>query len=253
MPQRFLKNNLPLLLIVFVIALVSWKKEQAAEPKIQSLDTIPKEKKIQSFDEALQELDKGQAEMEKALKNLKVPPPPTPPAPPTIDLEKMKADIEKSIKEIDVEKIKADVQRSIKQVDVAKIKADVEASIAKIDWDKMKAELEKVKNIELPKVEAQLKELKPQIEKSMQEARKGIEKARKELEGYKSFVDNLDKDGLIHKNEQYTIQYKNGVLIINGKTAPTQVYNKYKAFLEEHQNFILKKDKDGLNINKDEE
>ena len=180
-----------------------------------------REKKARNFDDVLVELDRSSDQLEKELKK------PLPPIPP-----------------IDAEKIRAEVAQALKEVDAAKLQTELQASISKIDFDKIKTEIAKIKDIELPKIEAQMKEIRPQIEKSLQEAKVSIEKAKIEVKEYKAFEEGLQKDGLIDK-ENYTIEHKDGTLIINGKTQSAEVYNKYDSFLQKHDHFKLRKnDKD---------
>ena len=80
-----------------------------------------------------------------------------------------------------------------------------------------------------------------------------IEKAKAEMKEYKGFVDGLEKDGLINKKEGYTIQHRNGELIINGKKQPADVYNKYRTFLKKHEKFTIKKSDDDFNIYNDDD
>ena len=86
----------------------------------------------------------------------------------------------------------------------------------------------------------------------MEKAKVDIEKAKVEMREYKSFVDGLEKDGLINKRDGYSIEHKNGELIINGKKQPADVYNKYRSFLEKHKKFNIKKTDDNFNINNDD-
>ncbi len=115
----------------------------------------------------------------------------------------------------------------------------------------MRKELDQLKKTEFAQIENELKKMKPEIEKSMKEAKKSIEKAKVELKQYKGFVDGLEKDGLINKNDPYTIEHKDGTLKINGKTQPTSVYDKYKSFLEKHKAFSLKKDAEDFDLDVD--
>lgn len=85
----------------------------------------------------------------------------------------------------------------------------------------------------------------------MAEARVSMDAAKKELTAYKTFIDGLDRDGLIKKSEPYTIEFKEGALTINGKKQPASVVEKYKSFLNDHQEFTIKKEKDQFNIDKD--
>jgi hypothetical protein len=97
-----------------------------------------------------------------------------------------------------------------------------------------------------------MKKLGPQIEKEMEKAKVEIEKAKIEIKEYKSFVDGLEKDGLINKKEGYTIKHKNGELTINGKKQSPEVYSKYRNFLEKHKSFNITKSDDDFNIDNDD-
>ena len=243
-------------LVSFV--LISWgqqqkKDRQGHEQQVQ--DTIPqkKEKKIRDLDEALTELERVDINehIEKAMKEVSA-------ALKQLDAEKMRFDIEKSMKDVELNKIMLEVEKAMKEVDKAKIEQEVKESIAKIDFDKMKAELEKVKEIDLAKVDAEvakaMKELEkagPQIEKELKKAKVEIEKAKVELKEYKSFVDGLANDGLVDKKQGYTIQHKDGKLIINGKEASAVTYNKYRSFLEKHKKFRIEKDLDDFDLDTD--
>ena len=78
-----------------------------------------------------------------------------------------------------------------------------------------------------------------------------IEKAKVEMKEYKSFVDGLEKDGLINKKENYSIKYNDGKLIINDKEPTADTYKKYRSFLDKHKKFNIEKDNDDFNINMD--
>jgi hypothetical protein len=117
--------------------------------------------------------------------------------------------------------------------------------------DKIKVELDKVKDIDFKEVEENLKKMKPEIEKSMQQAKESIEKAKKEMLEYKNFIDGMDKDGLIDKDKNYTIEYKHGELTINGKKQPSDLVKKYNDFLKDKKDFTIKKDNDNFNIHND--
>jgi hypothetical protein len=237
------------LVALLIFSVTAWNQSAPAQPTQK--DTIPKtrEKKIRDLDEALLELDKAQLELNK--KDWE-----------KIDLEikqslkdfnpdKIKAEVDKAMKNMDFDKIKVDIEMAMKEVDAVKIKMDIESSLARIDMEKIKLELEKVKDIDFSKMEVELKNIKPELEKSLAEAKVSIEKAKTELKEFKTFVDGLEKDGLINKKEPYKIEHNNGVLKINDKTQSGDVYNKYRAFLEKHKNFTLKKDTDDFDLDID--
>jgi len=207
------------------------------EKAMKELDMAKMQADIQK---SMKEVDmvKMKSDMEKAMKEL--------------DAAKMQGDLEKTMKEVDMEKIKAQMEKALKEVDAAKMQAELQASLSKIDMEKMKTDIEKsMKDIDMKQIEEELKNLKPELEKSMAGARESVEQAKKELTAYKGFIDGLDRDGLIKKNEPYTIEYKNNELTINGKKQPASVVEKYKSFLNDHKDFTIKKDKENFNIDKD--
>ncbi|MBD0332836.1 MAG: hypothetical protein ICV66_09280 [Chitinophagaceae bacterium] len=236
-----MKQHLPkfitVVLIVFLLifSLTAWNQTNSTQRP--GSDTIPT-KKIKDIDDAVRELEKAtmeinktdwdkiQREVNEAMKK--------------IDMAKMKLEVEKQLKEVDVQKIRADVEKAMKEmevkmkeIDVNKIKAEVDASLAKVDMEKMRQEIEKIKQIDLTKIKAD------------------VEKAKKQINEYKNFLDDLEKDGLIERKSEYTVEHKNGELIINGKKQSADVYNKYRSFLEKHKEFKIKKTDDNFNLDID--
>jgi len=100
------------------------------------------------------------------------------------------------------------------------------------------------------RVETLLAERK-RLEKELAEARVEIEKAKTEIKEYKVFVDGLDKEGLINKKGNYSLEHKNGELLINGKKAAAQVTEKYRSFLDKHPKFKLEKTDDEVDMDVD--
>jgi HSP20 family molecular chaperone IbpA len=288
MKRKFWLRQLPLaLLIGFVVTIAS---AQNGSPRTQSpgKDTVPSpNKKVKDIDEALDQLEMSRGELDKtlreldfqsiekqireSLKNLQ------------IDSEKMKAEMDAALKNLDAAKIQLDATRALKdadfdkllkelsrelkgadmerarsemdkalkQLDMEKLHAQIEASIAGIDKEKLRAEMEKIKSVEMEQLHTEMEKLRPELERSMQEAHKSMEKARTELTAYKNFINGLERDGLIDKNKNYTIEYKNGVLTINGKKQPASVVSKYGTFLKDRKDFTLKKDENDFQINND--
>ena len=105
---------------------------------------------------------------------------------------------------------------------------------------------------ELKKLDIELKKIKPGIEINLDKVRVEIDKAKTTLKEYKRFLDGLEKDGLINKNDDYTIKHKNGELIINGKTQSADVYNKYRDFLEKHKSLRIEKSADNFSVDNDD-
>src|SRR6266481_5819198 len=130
-PKTFTAGRLlfALMILGVTLALVSWDFKQSSGHYRQSAnDTIPKtkktdgEKKILDLDDVLDELNA--AEMK-------------------VDMEKAQREIAEAMKEFDGDKIQQEVQ----------------ASMQKIDWDKMKAEFDKAKQIDMSKMEAEMKKV----------------------------------------------------------------------------------------------
>ena len=260
---------LPLLAIALIVGLASWDQQPTGagiDKQKSPTDTLPKkkkavtEKKIRDLDDVIEEMEaidmqkemeKVQVELSKTLKEL--------------DGEKLKLDIEMAMKEIDFSKMKADIDKALKELDTDKMQKEIQESIAKIDWSKLKKDLEEAKNIDFSKIQEEmkqaqeeLKKIKPEIEKElanvkveMGKAKVELEKAKAEMKEYKEFVDGLDKEGLINKKENYTIRHEDGELTINGKKASTEVYSRYRSFLEKHTKFRIEKSDDDFNIDND--
>jgi hypothetical protein len=286
MKRNFWLKQLPIALSVsaLVITAAAWQG-QPGKTTHTTTDTIPdKNKKIKDIDEALDQIEKSQKDLERtmqnkdwdkemkdaldkvhfdadkmklqideAMKNIntKKIQEEINKAMKDVDFEKMKTELKENMDKIDMQQMKDEIAKAMKQIDAEKIKADINTSIAKIDMDKIKIELDKVKDIDFKGIEDNLKKMKPEIEKSMQNAKESIEKAKAEMLAYKNFIDGLDKDGLIDKNKSYTIEYKNGVLSINGKKQSADVVKKYNSFLKDRKDFTIKKDDDGFDIDND--
>ena len=286
MNKNFWLKQLPIALIVsaLVITAAAWQG-QPRKTTHTITDTIPdKNKKVKNIDDALEQLEKSKTEMERSLQDkdwdkemkealdkvhfdaekmkqqideavksidAKKMQEEITKAMKEVDFEKMKTELKENMDKVDLQQMKDEIAKAMKQIDAEKLKADINASIAKIDMDKMKMELDKVKDIDFKGIEENIKKMKPELEKSMKDAKESIEKAKKELLEYKSFIDGLDKDGLIDKDKNYTIQYKNGELTIDGQKQPDDVVKKYSGFLKGRKDFTIKKDEGNFNINND--
>lgn len=243
----FKKALLLCTVILLGLTLTSWQGGVTYAIKAIQ-DTVPtkSEKKSVDLDEALNNIDHAQADLEKSVKD--------------IDWKKMNADLKETMKNLDVElkNMNVELKKSMQQIDVEKMKQDIDASVAKIDWYEMKHNIDAAKAMDMDKVKAEVEKAKaeiekqkPEIEKSLQNARREVEKAKENLKAYKTFVDGLERDGLINKKESYKIEHKEGRLIINGKEQPASVYNKYRTFLEKNKTFTIEKNLDDFNIKND--
>lgn len=255
MKRKFFLAVTIMMAVALTGASLAWQTHPNTQTPKTIKDTIPqKQKKIVNVDDALEELERASAEVEKAERE--------------IDMEKMKAEVKQameqaqkemakaqaelkqSMKEFDGEKLKMELQKELQKIDAAKIKAEVEASLAQVDFKKMQKELEKFQEVDLAKMRKELEEMQPRIERSMKEAREGIQKAKAEMLAYKDFINELHDQRLINKNEPYKVEWQKGVLTINGKQQSEETARKF-SFLKERKDFILMKDADGFSIDVD--
>lgn len=251
-----------LILMAASISLVSWKRQQT-DGKYQQAqftnDTIPKkkdkdrERKVRDLDEAIAELENVDIKlhMEEAMKEVAI-------AMKQLDADKIKMEVDKAMKEVDFAQVKKEIEKAMKEVDMNKIKAEIDASMAKINWEEIQAEVEKAKKvdyneikIQMEKAKEEMKNIQPKLEKELQNAQVEMEKAKATMKEYKTFVDGLDKDGLIDKKAGYSLEHKNGKLLINDKEASKEVYQQYRSFLDKHPKFNIEKDNDDFNIDMD--
>lgn len=258
------------------LALVSWQDKQTPAGQTNTrtaTDTVPQKKQVnrhpRDLDEAIEELDnvdlsreisnamlemknamkevdmvKVQQQVDKAMKQ--------------VDMTKIQAEVAQAMKEVDMTKIQAEIAEAMKSVDGDKLKKEIETAMASIDWNEIKAQVEKVKEINLDKLDIDMKnvqeellKIEPEVKKSLESAKVEIEKAKAEMKDYKTLVDGLDNDGLLNKKETYTLKHEDGKLFVNGKEAPASIYQKYRTILEKHPSFTLKKDTDSFSIDKD--
>lgn len=236
-------------------------------------DTVPGQKSQQrDFDKQLEEMDKGEEQLRKFNEG---------------EFNKMVENIEKSIKEIDVQKMMAkvdmdkimqDAERSMQSIDLSKMEkeldnerlTDAERKSMKEDIEKarqeMKKAMEEMKNIKRPdseELKKQMEKIKLDMEKTRKELmdEKGkirqelknaagqIQEARKEIKGYQEMVYSMEDQGLLSTKNDYTIEYKNNSIKVNGKELNEEQNARYRKYFDKPTT-IIKEDGD-INIQKD--
>ncbi len=224
-------------------------------------DTTPdkprKREKVKNIEEAIEEVERARVELSRTIE---------------VDMARMQKDLEIGLRDIDAQKIKMEIEKSLKSIDMEKIQKELKENMEKMEWsdraefkeemkrvekemEKARAELEKVKEIdfknmekELAKVRVELKDIKPQIEAELKKAEKELDKAKESLKETKSFLDDLDKAGLIDKDKDYTIEHKKGELFINGQKQSEATYKKFENYLNNHKEFKIKKEADEFDM-----
>ncbi|HTE10710.1 MAG TPA: hypothetical protein VK645_07065 [Chitinophagaceae bacterium] len=252
------------------------KKENAKEDKTvingdldKAIDEVNRAK--ENLEKQLQNKDweKMHRDMEQSLEKL--------------NAEKIEEQIAKAMKQIDMQKIQLQAQAALKQIDWQKMQAEIEKAQDEIknkDMVKMQKEIQQameetkkamaeMKPVDMEKIQHQLEQakenmkinesrikeeienarsnirqnLKKDFRKELEKAREGIDRAAMELQNYKEMLTEMDKDGLLNAREPYSIEYKKGELIINGKKQPDTITNKYKHYFKK-ENVKIKKGKE---------
>ncbi|MBL0232180.1 MAG: hypothetical protein IPQ08_00780 [Chitinophagaceae bacterium] len=263
--------NVLTIIVAFVcmLGLVSWGQGFAAgRPDGQVSDTTPKnkqisEKKVRDLDDVIEEMDNAdlkvdqekirrqieesmkafngdqfKKQLEDAMRNMETSLKEINGDKIKLQMEEAMKNMEISLKEIDGDKIKRqiessmkDLQQNLREFDSEKIRKEIEESLAQLKSKDLALEMDKMKK--------ELAELSPKIEKEMEKAKGELEKAKTELKEYNEFISSLEKDGLLDRKKGYSVSYKEGELLIDGKKADDKTKNKYSEFLKKHEKFEI--------------
>ncbi len=210
--------------------------------------------KAESLENALKELELAN----KSLQN--------------INLDKINAEVEKAMQEIDVDSMQELINKSLAKVDMNIVKESLALAmkeIEKIDIEelklklsseelaKMKKEIEGAKinvNEQMEKAKLELKEhmekekviIKEQIEKAREEIRSSklnageqmenakieMAKAKVQIAKMKEGLLELEKDGLIKKDEKINIKFTSEGFFINDVKQSNKVEEKYRKYFD---------------------
>ena len=170
------------------------------------------------------------------------------------DFDKIHTEIETSLKEIDSENINAEVAQAmkgaaeeiklaLKDIDGAKISTEIKQAMAAIDWKKIDREMADAKGISAQQIKKQMAEAKlqmaqssVQLKESLKNAKVALKNAMAQLKWQQEGLQQLEKDGLIKKGENGNVEYKNGLLYLNGAAQSQEISNKYKKYFEQKSN-----------------
>ena len=126
--------------------------------------------------------------------------------------------------------IEKEVKDAMKNINMEEIKKNME-ELKKINFDDIKKEMEQAKKqMELNKDHFKMDMDKFKTE--MEKVKVNMEKVKAEMGEVKEMVADLEKDGLLNKNENNTIEFKNKELFINGKKQTPQTTEKYKKYFK---------------------
>jgi hypothetical protein len=136
------------------------------------------------------------------------------------------------MKEIDINKIQMETEKELRNEDWDKLGDELKNSLGEIsvnvNWDDINENLERAKEQISRSRDLIKEEWSRSWKEAMEKSKQATEKAKSELKDLKDFINQLEKDGLLKKNQPYTIELKHGEFIINGKTQPGSVRDKYR-------------------------
>jgi chromosome segregation ATPase len=194
----------------------------------ESLSKVDTKKMKQQLSEALDKFDKAsiQAEFDK------------------VNWDKMRLDLKKQLNEINTD---IDFEKIRKEVDKAGKDAMRDLERAKKEGKlEMKANMEKMK-ADMKRQQSQLSDEKGKIRIEMNKAHEQLETAREELKEYKAMTQEMEKDGLIKQDGDYTIDYRDGRLFINGEKQSDKITEKFKKYFNKSE-VKVRKQGEKLNI-----
>ena len=242
---------------------------EKARLEVEKLKDFDWEKMSKELDESLKsiDMDKMKADIEKLTEQ---------------DMVKIEKELKEALKELDFSKIEKEMEKAMKEVkesgltreneielkkemeklrkDLDRSKKQIEEELKSRNWEK---DMEKMKEVDMKQMEKEMENARKEIERAkddidleklnmkdeMDNARIEIDKAKEELKGYQEMIYSMEKAGLLSTKGDYTIQYKDGELLINGKKQSAEVTNKYKKYFK--KDTTIKKEDGDFNIDID--
>ncbi len=166
-----------------------------------------------------------------------------------LDTEKIAREITNAVNQVDIQKINLAVTKAMTEVNASKICEEVKAAMAQIDMSELQKELaaKKINSEELAlqmeKLKMDMKDLHIDIRKEMENASREMEKAKVKLQLMSEGLKALENEGLIKKGDKISIEYKEGIMYINGRAQTKEVSDKYKKYFgEEHSSIHIDND-----------
>ncbi|MDQ6723889.1 MAG: hypothetical protein M3Z01_06455 [Thermoproteota archaeon] len=194
------------------------------------LDTLPKNNSIISEPDWKEMNENIQKSLELTKKSLQ-----------DIDWNKISTEVNRSLKAIDMEKIRNEVAMALKGIDMNSINIEIQKEMKNINMEEMKKDLEQLKKINLDELKKEMERLKKEMELNKDQIKIEMDKAKSELRNVKTEViafkemkSEMEKDGLLNKDEHNSIEYKNNDLLINGKKQLPDVTEKYRKYFNKN-------------------
>ena len=164
------------------------------------------------------------------------------------DLEELDAE-ERAEVHREMLRAKEEVRKSFDRDEFRREMERAREEMEQIDFEEIHESMEDVKE-EMDKVREEMSSEKFNMRAELDKARIEIKEAREELKGYQQMVEQMDKEGLIDTDNNYSIELRNGKLFLNGKEQSQEVLNRYKKFFKK-DNISIRKTDNGMQVEHD--
>lgn len=265
-----------------VIALAAWtnhpRQHQLYPTQIN--DTTPDKKYSRDLDHELEKLEEARARMaEMKEKDWQKMERDVEESIQKIDFEKIQREAQEAMQRMNLEKTQQQIEESLSRIDFDKIQQQIDESmqdVAKVNKEEVREALQKAKaqvkeamenqhwkqdmeqslaknretmqkqmlavQQEMQKVKDQMRVEKFNFSKEMEKAQAELDNAKKELKGYQDMIYAMEKAGLLNTKTNYSIEFKNDELFINGQKQPADITNRYKHYFRKDKITIKKED-----------
>lgn len=171
-----------------------------------------------------------------------------------ITFGEMDEEIKAAFANIDLDDLGTGANTTITKVNVDKIGEEVAEAMANIDWDEIEKEIKKatkeVKDVDWDEVGKELKKATSSIRTYTISPNGDITSDRISIKNgdLDKMVKEMEQDGTINRTKGFSIKYKDGVLLIDGRKQTGSKAARYMKYIEDDSETIIKGTKDNVDI-----
>lgn len=232
MPQIMNRRRwlLPTIVVVTAIVLLQPPFRGTAQPKAAppaAADTS--RKKSVSMAEAEARLAEAMNAVQQAMANL-----------PKDAMAQARAGMQTALQQLDMQAVEASLKAAKAQLDAIRLNKDISKHLSHEALAAMETELAHARQVQATEMASAMKEMQAalagkekEMQQAMAEAQVQMKAAQAQLKKTQEGLKELKKDGLLKDEEQVQIEWKEGILYINGAAQSKAVSEKYKAYFGE--------------------
>ncbi|MCC6761925.1 MAG: hypothetical protein IT252_11960 [Chitinophagaceae bacterium] len=223
---------LPAIVVVTAIVLLQPPFRGIAQPKAAppaAVNADTSRKKSVTMAEAEARLAEAMAALQQAMANL-----------PKDALAQARAGMQTALQQLDMQAVEASLQAAKAQLDAIRLNKDISKYMSHEALAAMETELAHARQVQASEMANAMKEMQAamagkekEIQQAMAEAQVQLKAAAAQLKNTQEGLQALKKDGLLKDDEQVQIEWKEGILYINGAAQSKAVSDKYKAYFGE--------------------